>query len=52
MNNPQRSLSGGMTMAYRLFGNQFIKVIYQNTLTKSEVSSKLEGVAVSYNLLW
>lgn len=52
LNNPQRSFSGGVTMAYRVFQSQFVKLIYQNTLNKSDVSSKLEGFAVSYNFLW
>lgn len=52
LKNPQRNFSGGISMAYRVFQRQFIKLIYQNTLNKSDVSSSLEGMALSYNVLW
>lgn len=50
MNNSQRSLSGGGVVGYSPGTNQLIKLIYQNTISGSNVSTRLEGLALSYTL--
>lgn len=50
--NEQRSVAGGGTLAYKLADAQFLKVIFQNTVSRSDSSPKFLGAAISYNVLW
>ncbi|SDH22015.1 transporter [Propionivibrio dicarboxylicus] len=48
MNNSQRSFSSGFVTGYMLANNQLVKLIYQNNVNSSKVSTRLQGLALSY----
>lgn len=52
LKNPQRSFAGGGTMVYKTVAGQFVKLLFQRTISRSDVTPDFFGVALSYNWLW
>jgi hypothetical protein len=52
LKNAQRSFAGGGTAVYKTTAGQFVKLLFQRTINRSDVTPEFFGVALSYNWLW
>lgn len=52
LSNAQRSFAGGGTAVYKTTAGQFVKLLFQRTIKRSDATPDFLGVALSYNWLW